>query len=131
MRSRLRQRIELLRFNLLAAHAAGVRLVVASGAGRPLTLHGMALLAELEAWQEAGLPAIDILRAATVHAADALPAFAGRGRLGAGAVADVLILHADPTRDVGNLRHLVAVVRGGELRWQHEFPTAVVEDANE
>jgi imidazolonepropionase-like amidohydrolase len=128
LRSRLQLRIDRLRSNLVAAHRAGLRLVAASGAGRPLTLHGTALNAELEEWQACGIPPGAILRAATVDAADAWPALERRGRLDAGAVADVLILHEDPSRNIRNLRRLDAVVRGGELRWQWESTTTVADD---
>jgi imidazolonepropionase-like amidohydrolase len=128
MRSRLQQHLDRLRSNLVAAHRAGLRLVAASGAGRALTLHGTALNTELEAWQACGIPPGAILRAATVDAADAWPALERRGRLDAGAVADVLILHEDPSRDIHNLRRLDAVVRGGELRWQRESTTTAVDD---
>jgi imidazolonepropionase-like amidohydrolase len=53
-------------------------------------------------WVQAGIPALDVLRAATLNSANLL----GRpdlGRLQPGARANVILLDADPTLDMGYL----------------------------
>lgn len=106
--------------NLLQVARAGVPVVLGTDAGNPLTLHGPAIHAELEAMQAAGMAAGEVLIAATRNGAAAL----GRPDLGVierGRRADLLVLAADPTIDIAALRELRAVMRGGELRSVEEL----------
>ncbi len=91
---------------------AGVPILAGSDAGNPLTFHGVSLVRELELLAEAGMPLGDVLRAATSRAADRLgqPTL---GRIGAGAVADLVVLDADPLEGVGAYRQVRAVYLGG------------------
>jgi imidazolonepropionase-like amidohydrolase len=94
------------------AIAAGVPVLAGSDAGNPVTFHGVSLVRELELLARAGLPLRDVLRAATSRAADRLgqPQL---GRIAAGAVADLVVLDADPTADVGAYRRVRQVYLGG------------------
>jgi imidazolonepropionase-like amidohydrolase len=101
--------------NLKRLAAAGVPIALGTDAGNPLTLHGPAIHAELEAMEAAGLTPAQVLVAATSTAAKAL----GRddlGTLAPGKAADLLVLAADPTASTTAYRHLRWVARGGELR---------------
>ena len=93
-------------------------IVLGTAAGTPLILHGAAVFAELEAMQAAGLSPLQVLLAATANAASLVRRTEDRGTLRAGAIADLLILDADPTLDISNLRRQIAVMRYGELRWK-------------
>ena len=106
-----------LRGNLQIAGDAGLKIVLGTDAGSPFTLHGAAIFAEMEAMQSAGLSPVQILEAATSNAALLLQRFADRGELRAGAIADLVILDADPTTDIAHMRQQAAVMRAGELRW--------------
>ena len=101
--------------NLARVHAAGIPVAMGTDAGNPLTLHGPSVYAELEAMQAAGLPAMEVLVAATAHGARAM----GRDDLGtvaAGKKADLAVLAADPSADAAAWRTVTHVVRGGVLR---------------
>jgi imidazolonepropionase-like amidohydrolase len=101
--------------NLLRVHRAGIPVALGTDAGNPLTLHGPAVYAELEAMQAAGLSPMEVVVAATRNAARAL----GRpdlGTLAPGQAADLLVLAADPTADAAAFRRLTHVMRGGVLR---------------
>jgi imidazolonepropionase-like amidohydrolase len=102
--------------NLLRLHQAGVPVVMGTDAGNPLTLHGPAVYAEMEAMQAAGLSAMEVLQAATLNGARALGREAELGTLAVGKLADLLVVDADPTADIANVRRLRYVMRGGELR---------------
>lgn len=115
VRERFADQAQTMAHNLRVLHEGGVRVVAGTDAGNPLTLHGPSMLVELLAMQRAGLPASAVLVSATSAAADAL----GRpdlGRIAPGAVADLLILSADPGSDIGALRTLTHVVRAGTLQ---------------
>jgi imidazolonepropionase-like amidohydrolase/ABC-type multidrug transport system permease subunit len=91
---------------------AGVPVLAGSDAGNPATFHGIALTRELELLAKAGMPLTDVLRAATSRAADRLGQ-STLGRISAGAVADMVVLDADPTEEVAAYRKVTAVYLGG------------------
>jgi imidazolonepropionase-like amidohydrolase len=100
--------------NLAAVFRAGITVAAGTDAGNPLTLHGPSLYWELQAMQEAGLTPPQVLVTATRNGAVAM----GRtdiGTLGPGKLADLVVLGADPTADIGNVREVRYVMRGGAL----------------
>ncbi|MFZ0218027.1 MAG: amidohydrolase family protein [Candidatus Dormiibacterota bacterium] len=93
------------------------RLVAAGGCvvtGTDLSL-GADYHRELELLQSAGIAPIDVLRAATVHAARFLGLGDRLGRLAPGRLADFVVVDGDPTADVRNLRSIWLVAKNGEL----------------
>lgn len=107
--------------NLRRVHAAGIPIAMGTDAGSPLTLHGVAVHAEMEAMQAAGLDAATVLAAATAGGARALGRLDRIGTVEAGKTADLLVVEADPTQDIANLRRRRWVVRGGVVRAQAEL----------
>ncbi len=91
---------------------AGVPVLAGSDGGNPATFHGISLLRELELLAQAGMPLSDVLKAATSRAADRLGQ-SSLGRITAGAVADLVVLDADPTEDARAYRRVSAVYLGG------------------
>jgi imidazolonepropionase-like amidohydrolase len=110
--------------NLRAVQRAGIPVVMGTDAGNPLTLHGPAVYAELEAMREAGLTPAEVLVAATRNGATAMGRGADFGTVAAGKLADLVVLAADPLADVRNWRRLRYVVRGGVVRSVEEFRVA-------
>jgi imidazolonepropionase-like amidohydrolase len=96
--------------------AAGIPIAMGTDAGNPLTLHGPAVYAEMEAMQRAGMKPMDVLVAATRGGAKAMGREQEFGTIAPGKDADLLIVGADPTRDVANLRRVRWVARGGVVR---------------
>lgn len=97
-------------------HELGVCLVPGSGAPHPWLFPGQAFHMELSLWEEAGVPAAEILRAATRGAAEAMGVTGARGGIAPGLVADLLCLGADPRDSVRALREPeLVVVRGRVL----------------
>jgi imidazolonepropionase-like amidohydrolase/ABC-type multidrug transport system permease subunit len=95
-----------------AASRAGVTIIAGSDAGNPATFHGLALVRELELLARAGLPLSEVLLAATSRPATRL----GQrtlGRIERGAVADMVVLGADPLVDVAAYRDVRSVYLGG------------------
>jgi imidazolonepropionase-like amidohydrolase len=93
-------------------------------AGNPLTLHGPSIYAEMEAMQAAGLTPTEVLVTATQGAATAMGRQADLGTIENGKIADLVILTADPTADIANMRQLRYVVRAGVLRSVDELRAA-------
>lgn len=105
------------RFNLerlREMHAAGVPILAGTDSPLPYILPGWSLHDELALLVEAGLTPKEALQAATSNAGK----FIGRsdiGRVRPGALADLIIITADPTVDIHNTRKVEAVVIGGRL----------------
>ena len=95
-------------------HAAGVTILPGTDAPMPLVYPGYALHDELEQLVGCGLSHAQALRAATSGAARLL-GLKDIGSVQRGLRADLLLLDADPLRDVRNLRRIDAVALAG--RW--------------
>ena len=111
--------------NLMRVQRAGIPVVMGTDAGNPLTLHGPAIHAELEAMQRAGMAPMDVLVSATRNGARAMGRDAEFGTVEPGRLADLVLVSADPTRDVANLRRTRWVVRGGVIRSLEELKAAI------
>jgi imidazolonepropionase-like amidohydrolase len=97
------------------ARKAGVRLVMGSDMwfAYPGKTRGEATIATLEGLQAEGVPAADVVRAATVNAAE-LIGWADRvGVLEPGKLADVIAVPGDPLADVKVLQRATFVMKGG------------------
>jgi Tol biopolymer transport system component len=102
--------------------AAGARIL--AGTDAPIFPYGLSLLAELRSLRDAGLPAADVLQAATGAAAAALGADDQLGRLAPGLLADLLIVDGDPLADPLDLARLETVISNGVV-WTPEQLRAV------
>lgn len=101
--------------NLMKAFNAGIPIVVGTDAGNPGTLHGISIFDEMEAMQEVGIPAKDIIVMATQNGAKAMRRFNDFGTLVSGKFADLIILDEDPSTDISNMRSRTHVVIKGKL----------------
>ncbi|MDY7092470.1 MAG: amidohydrolase family protein [Acidobacteriota bacterium] len=115
-RERLEKSVATNAANLRKVHEAGIPIAMGTDAGNPLTVHGPSVYAEMEAMQAAGLTPLEVLVTATQGGARAMKMDDEIGTIEAGKIADLLLLTADPTQDIANLRQLHSVIRGGELR---------------
>lgn len=106
--------------NLKRVHNAGIPVALGTDAGNPLTLHGASVFAELEAMQESGLAPGEVLVAATRNAAR-VAGLDSTGTLTRNAVADLVVLDADPLTDIRNVRRIALVVRRGEIYTRREL----------
>ena len=102
-----------LRENVVALWKAGVPIFVGTDSGAPGVIPGSSLQRELVALATAGIPAIDVLKAATSAPADFLDPTRSYGRVAAGQRADLLLVRGDPTVDVGAVGSIISVFQGG------------------
>jgi Tol biopolymer transport system component/imidazolonepropionase-like amidohydrolase len=94
-------------------HERGGRIV--AGTDSPIVPYGLALILEIEQLSESGLGPMAALQSATRVAAEALGAGEDLGTVEPGKIADLVLLRADPTEDIKNLRKTEAVVVNGRL----------------
>jgi len=87
----------------------GVRICMGGDVG--VFPHGQNWL-EMEAMQHAGMPAAEVMIAATSGNASIFH-LADRGQVKAGLLADLVAMPADPTRDVSAVEHVNFVMKGG------------------
>ncbi len=94
-------------------HDAGVQLLVGTDAPEPQVAPGASLHHEMEFLVEAGMPAAEVLSAATLENARILKEDGNRGAVEAGLEADLVLLDADPLENIRNTRRIRTVVRAG------------------
>jgi imidazolonepropionase-like amidohydrolase len=99
------------RASVLAAYQAGVKIAV--GTDAPAIPHGKNA-SELVALVSRGMSPLDVLRAATVTAAE-LIGVTDRGRLAPGLLADVIAVPGDPLRDITVTQDVRFVMKGGKV----------------
>ncbi len=132
--ARRAERERLTAANLKRVFEAGIPIAMGTDAGNPLTLHGPAVYAEMEAMQAAGLTPMQVLVASTRGGAAAMGREKDLGTVEKDKLADLLIVAADPTADVANLRRVRYVVRGGvvrDLAELHALATTAAEEGGE
>jgi imidazolonepropionase-like amidohydrolase len=107
--------------NLQRMYAAGIPIAMGTDAGNPGTAHGPSVFGEMEAMQQAGMPARAVFASATIIAARALGLEKEIGSVEPGKRADLVVFGADPTADARNARQVRFVVRNGVLRAHDEL----------
>lgn len=112
-RAIIEQRVQQMQENVVRLVRGGARVAAGTDAGNPGTLHGPALHRELQLLVEAGLTPMEALSAATRDASFAYAVRPSVGRVTRGALADLLVLAADPLADIGNLAQIERVYSRG------------------
>ena len=93
-----------------ALHDNGIPIVAGTD-----NIAGLSLHRELELYVEAGIPAVDALRSATIVPARIMKRDGELGTIAPGRLADVILIDGDPTADIRNIRRVVLTVRNGLL----------------
>ena len=107
----LRRRLPALRDNLKRLHASGVPVALGTDMW---AFPGLGVTIEMDLYAKAGMPPLEVIRAATRTSARSLGVDSERGTLEAGKRADFLRLTADPLADVKNARRIREVWKGGQ-----------------
>ena len=85
---------------------------------------GPAVHREMELMQQAGVPAARVVTMATLNGAKHLGKENELGSIEPGKLADMLLLSADPTKDVNNMKQIVWVMKAGKLVDEDKLPLA-------
>jgi imidazolonepropionase-like amidohydrolase len=104
------------RANLKTLIDAGIPISTGTDAGNPLTLHGSAIYAEMEAMQASGMTPMQVIVASTATASRAMGLDKQVGTIEKGKDADLVVVAGDPSLDVANFRKIRYVVRSGVVR---------------
>ena len=96
-------------------HAAGAP--IAAGTDTPIgwSIPGYSLHTELEQYVEVGMTPLEALHSATVKPAEFFGLENEMGQIKAGAIADAVLLNADPLEDIAATRSVEAVINRGVL----------------
>ena len=89
---------------------SGVQIVAGTDAGS-----GYAFDRELEIYNEAGIPATEVLRMATLEAATVMHKDRDFGSITGGKYADMILVNGDPTQKISDIRHVDTVIKNGNV----------------
>lgn len=96
-----------------ALHEGGVMLTVGTDTPTPWIIPGVSMHDEMALLVKAGISPADVLRMATLNGAKALRLDERIGTLEAGKEADIVLLGADPTKDIAATRDIRLVIVNG------------------
>ena len=102
-----------LRFHKMLIEAGGH--VVAGGNTNATKTPGLNLHHELQIFAEAGFPSMQVIQSATRWAAEMINKQDEVGTIGAGKLADVLIVNEDPLQNIANLEKVDTVIFDGKV----------------
>lgn len=94
-------------------HRAGVRIVVGSHTAAPFAGKGLAYQRELELLGECGLSTMELIRAGTILNAEFFGIQDRLGTIESGKLADLVLIDGDPSKDIGNMKKVSAVMLNG------------------
>lgn len=96
-------------------HDRGVLLTVGTDTPTPWIIPGVGFHEEMGLLGDAGIPAKDVLRMATLNGAKALKMENSIGAVKPGMRADLVVLRANPLERIENTREIELVIRGGKI----------------
>jgi hypothetical protein len=105
-----------------AMHKAGVKILAGTDSPVPYCFPGSGVHDELEQFVKAGMTPAEALKTATRNPAEYLGRLKDLGTVESDKLADLVLLDADPLKDINNVRKIHAVILGGKL-----YPKDVVE----
>ena len=109
------QRLPQIIANIRACHASGVRFVLGPDGGVGPSKPHHVLPYAVEQASGDGWTATEVLRSATSLAAEACGVAGHKGRVAAGADADLLMVRGDPTTDPAAIHEVAGVLRAGRF----------------
>jgi len=95
-------------------HDAGVPMMVGTDLGNPYIFAGRAVHDEMALWQDAGIPAPAILKAATITPATFCGLASSHGSIERGKVANIVLTRKNPLEDIRHAAEIEHVILRGE-----------------
>ncbi|OQW51517.1 MAG: hypothetical protein A4S09_09815 [Proteobacteria bacterium SG_bin7] len=113
--------LKIARQNLKALSDAGVKIAMGTDSGNFGVLAGASVHKEMLEMVNAGMSPMQVIVSATKNAADLVTDKPDFGTIEAGKKADILVLDADPVKDIGNLAKIKLVIKNGNVFERSEF----------
>ena len=88
----------------------GIQIVAGTDLGSGYALHR-----ELEIYNQAGIPAPEVLRIATLEAAQVMHMDRDFGSISPGKFADMILVNGDPTTNISDIRRIDVVIKNGQM----------------
>jgi len=98
----------------------GITVVAGTDLGKGYSLHR-----ELEIYNQAGIPALQVLQMATLTAARVMKRDGELGSITAGKLADMILVNGDPAANISDIRKIETVIKGGAVMHPAEMYPAV------
>ena len=98
--------------NFAKAYKAGVKIAFGTDSG--VSHHGINAQ-EAVLMYKAGMPANEVLKSATINAADLIDKTASLGTIETGKIADIIAMHGSPLTDINELLDVDFVMKSGEV----------------
>jgi len=98
----------------------GITIVAGTDMGNGYSLHR-----ELEIYHQAGIPAPEVLRMATLTAAQIMKRDNELGSIAPGKLADMILINGDPTANISDIRKIDTVIKGGAVMYPNELYPAM------
>ena len=98
----------------------GITIVAGTDLGKGYSLHR-----ELEIYNQAGIPAPQVLQMATLTAARVMKRDGELGSIAPGKLADLILVNGDPTTNISDIRKIDTVIKGGAVMYPAELYPAM------
>jgi imidazolonepropionase-like amidohydrolase len=99
---------------------SGITIVAGTDLGKGYSLHR-----ELEIYNQAGIPTPEVLRMATLTAAQIMKRDSELGSIAPGKLADLILVNGDPTANISDIRKIDTVIKGGAVMYPSELYPAM------
>ena len=113
---------------VVGLNQAGVPLMIGTDLMLPGILPGFSVHEEMAIWQEAGIPAVDILRSATLVPARFMGLSDRLGTVSVGKVASIVLVQGNPLEDIRNAQKIAGLFLRGQYFSRSELDQ-LLEDA--
>jgi len=111
-------------------HDAGVNIICGTDAGIGVTMPGKSIHKELQFYSEAGLSNFEVLKTATINAANTHELMSNMGTIEKAKIANLILLNDNPLEDLSTLQNPAAVIINGHYLSQ-EFLEVLKQEALE
>jgi imidazolonepropionase-like amidohydrolase len=96
-------------------HKEGISLTIGSDLGNPWVIPGLSVHQEMQIFADAGIPNAEILRMATINAAQELGISDEQGSIERGKIANMVFLKSNPLESIANTQTISQVFLAGKV----------------
>ncbi|MEP0264774.1 amidohydrolase family protein [Dokdonia sp.] len=107
--------------NLKFLQDRGVNIATGTDAGNIGTMHASSYIQEVEAMERGGLTNAQLLKAATINAAQGFGLDATLGSITEGKIADIIVLEKNPITDIQHLNTIESVIKDGTILYASDI----------